>query len=57
VVLVQSKPKMNIHTNIDVTWLVGDFIAGITVGMVLVPQGMSYAVVTILILPSFKSRP
>lgn len=27
----------------DVGWLSGDVIAGLTVGMVVVPQGMSYA--------------
>ena len=30
---------------IDVGWLTGDIIAGLTVGMVLVPQSMSYATV------------
>ena len=29
----------------DVGWLSGDVIAGLTVGMVLVPQGLSYALV------------
>jgi sodium-independent sulfate anion transporter 11 len=27
---------------LDVGWLTGDVIAGLTVGLVLVPQGMSY---------------
>ena len=31
----------------DVGWLSGDVIAGLTVGMVLVPQGMSYAQVIV----------
>ena len=30
---------------LDVGWLTGDIIAGLTVGMVLVPQSMSYATV------------
>jgi MFS superfamily sulfate permease-like transporter len=30
---------------VDVGWLAGDIIAGLTVGMVLVPQSMSYATV------------
>ena len=30
----------------DLGWLTGDLIAGITVGIVLVPQGMSYATVS-----------
>jgi hypothetical protein len=30
---------------VDVGWLTGDVIAGLTVGMVLVPQSMSYATV------------
>lgn len=33
---------------VDLGWLTGDLIAGITVGMVLVPQGMSYAIVCVL---------
>lgn len=32
----------------DVGWLVGDLIAGITVGIVLVPQSMSYATIATL---------
>ena len=31
---------------VDWGWLTGDIIAGLTVGMVVVPQGMSYAVVS-----------
>ena len=30
------------------TWFIGDLIAGLTVGMVLVPQSMSYAVIATL---------
>lgn len=32
----------------DLGWLTGDLIAGITVGMVVVPQGMSYAQIATL---------
>ena len=32
----------------DVGWLAGDLIAGITVGIVLVPQSMSYAQIATL---------
>jgi sodium-independent sulfate anion transporter 11 len=34
-------------TRYNVGWLTGDVIAGLTVGMVLVPQSMSYATVTL----------
>jgi hypothetical protein len=34
---------LSAHQWIDVGWLTGDVIAGFTVGMVLVPQSMSYA--------------
>lgn len=30
---------------LDLGWLTGDLIAGITVGLVVVPQSMSYAIV------------
>jgi MFS superfamily sulfate permease-like transporter len=30
----------------DVGWLSGDVIAGLTVGLVVVPQGLSYALVS-----------
>lgn len=32
----------------DLGWLTGDVIAGLTVGIVLVPQGMSYALIATL---------
>ncbi|KPV77501.1 uncharacterized protein RHOBADRAFT_24017 [Rhodotorula graminis WP1] len=34
--------------NYNVTWLIGDLIAGLTVGMVVVPQSMSYAKIATL---------
>lgn len=37
----------------DVGWLTGDLIAGLTVGMVVVPQGMSYAQVSPIQIQSF----
>ena len=41
---VQSYPiSTRANADKDLTWLTGDLIAGITVGIVLVPQGMSYA--------------
>jgi len=39
--------SLSIHTSSDVGWLTGDLIAGFTVGMVLVPQSMSYATVNL----------
>ncbi len=36
---------INVYLSVDVGWLTGDVIAGLTVGMVLVPQSMSYATV------------
>lgn len=41
---------------LDVGWLTGDLIAGLTVGIVLVPQGMSYAQVLVVspITPPFS---
>lgn len=35
-------------TRYNLTWFIGDLIAGITVGMVLVPQSMSYATIATL---------
>jgi sodium-independent sulfate anion transporter 11 len=34
-------PTHDVH--LDLGWLTGDVIAGLTVGLVVVPQGMSYA--------------
>lgn len=34
--------------NLDLGWLTGDVIAGLTVGIVVVPQSMSYAQVYLL---------
>jgi hypothetical protein len=36
-------PFLRWITRYNTSWLIGDLIAGITVGMVLVPQSMSYA--------------
>jgi MFS superfamily sulfate permease-like transporter len=36
---------------LDLGWLTGDLIAGVTVGLVVVPQSMSYAIVGILHIP------
>lgn len=41
--------------SVDVGWLTGDLIAGLTVGIVLVPQGMSYAQVNITRAPTPSS--
>ena len=35
--------RMLLTASIDTGWLYGDVIAGLTVGIVLVPQSMSYA--------------
>lgn len=42
----------------DLGWLSGDLIAGITVGIVLVPQSMSYATVSTFIFstPGYQSH-
>lgn len=39
---------MTRHFFADAGWLIGDLIAGITVGIVLVPQSMSYATIATL---------
>jgi sodium-independent sulfate anion transporter 11 len=37
----------HLRIRVDIGWLTGDLIAGFTVGMVMVPQTMSYAVVSL----------
>ena len=37
------RAEASLTTDIDLTWLTGDVIAGLTVGIVVVPQSMSYA--------------
>ncbi|KAF7983985.1 hypothetical protein HWV62_17452 [Athelia sp. TMB] len=41
--LLSLFPILGWITRYNTTWLVGDVISGVTVGMVVVPQGMSYA--------------
>jgi sodium-independent sulfate anion transporter 11 len=43
--LLRLFPIFGWITRYNVGWLTGDIIAGLTVGMVLVPQSMSYATV------------
>ena len=40
----------------DIGWLTGDVIAGLTVGMVVVPQGMSYAQVYLIQIRTSRSK-
>jgi sodium-independent sulfate anion transporter 11 len=53
-VLILCPPSSQLSST-DLGWLSGDLIAGLTVGMVLVPQGMSYAQVIISLLRSYSS--
>jgi sodium-independent sulfate anion transporter 11 len=53
-VLILCPPSSPLSST-DLGWLSGDLIAGLTVGMVLVPQGMSYAQVIISLLRSYSS--
>lgn len=41
-------PIINWLPHYNVTWALGDLVAGLTVGMVLVPQSMSYAKIATL---------
>ncbi|KAK2867823.1 hypothetical protein FQN49_003439, partial [Arthroderma sp. PD_2] len=40
--LVSLFPFLNWITHYNVQWLIGDVVAGLTVGVVVVPQGMAY---------------
>jgi sodium-independent sulfate anion transporter 11 len=46
--LLRLFPILGWITRYNVGWLTGDVIAGLTVGMVLVPQSMSYAIIATL---------
>ncbi|KAG1832698.1 sulfate transporter family-domain-containing protein [Suillus variegatus] len=46
--LISLFPIFGWITRYNLGWLTGDLIAGLTVGMVLVPQGMSYAILASL---------
>ncbi|KAF8162980.1 sulfate transporter family-domain-containing protein [Crassisporium funariophilum] len=46
--IISIFPILTWITRYNVGWLTGDLIAGLTVGMVVVPQGMSYAVLASL---------
>ena len=46
--LISLFPILQWISNYNLVWLYGDLVAGITVGAVLVPQGMSYAKIATL---------
>ncbi len=43
-----DSPSFTVISVVDFGWLTGDLIAGITVGIVVVPQSMSYAQIATL---------